>query len=106
MSEEFISDSLRSVYVAAYVFTHIFQNASGDTQEGIPRLENAKHAREIPSEPQQQKSHHFRQRSASDSTFSKLHLSKASFISVVILFCMVVLVRGMNCWLNHGLCSV
>lgn len=48
---------------------------SGDSQEGIPRLENAKHPSEIPSEPQQHKSH-FRKRSASDSTFSNLHLRK------------------------------
>ncbi|KAM4719874.1 uncharacterized protein FYW61_015533 isoform 1-T1 [Anableps anableps] len=54
---------------------------SADAQEGQPRLENAKIAKEIPSEPQQQKSHHFRQRSASDTTFSKLHLKKLNLNS-------------------------
>lgn len=57
---------------------HICQNNSADSQEDKPSLENAK---QVPSEPPQQKSRHFRQRSASDTTFSKLHLSKASFTS-------------------------
>ncbi|MEQ2174539.1 hypothetical protein GOODEAATRI_008933 [Goodea atripinnis] len=54
------------------------KNESADAQEGQPRLENAK---QIPSEPQQQKSRHFRQRSASDTTFSKLHLKKINLNS-------------------------
>ncbi|XP_038139573.1 uncharacterized protein si:dkey-106l3.7 [Cyprinodon tularosa] len=49
------------------------KNNSADSQEDQPSLENAK---QVPSEPPQQKSRHFRQRSASDTTFSKLHLKK------------------------------
>ncbi|XP_054896742.1 uncharacterized protein si:dkey-106l3.7 isoform X3 [Poeciliopsis prolifica] len=53
---------------------------AADAQADHPRLENAQ---EIPSEPQQQKPHHFRQRSASDSTFSKMHLKKFNLSSRV-----------------------
>ncbi|MEQ2286843.1 hypothetical protein AMECASPLE_006598 [Ameca splendens] len=57
------------------------KNESADAQEAQPRLEKAKNAKQIPSEPQQQKSRHFRQRSASDTTFSKLHLKKINLNS-------------------------
>lgn len=70
----------------------IFQHDAADAQKEHPRLENAQeisnepNAQEISNEPQQQRPRHFRQRSASDTTFSKMHLSKASFASVVILW--------------------
>ncbi|XP_007566970.1 uncharacterized protein LOC103148224 isoform X2 [Poecilia formosa] len=53
---------------------------AADAQEDHPRLDNAQ---ETPSEPQQQKTRHFRQRSASDTTFSKMHLRKFNLSSRV-----------------------
>ncbi|XP_032425939.1 uncharacterized protein LOC116724389 isoform X1 [Xiphophorus hellerii] len=56
----------------------VSQHDAADAQENHPRLENAQ---EIPSEPQQQKPRYFRQRSASDTTFSKMHLKKFNLSS-------------------------
>ncbi|XP_027881596.1 uncharacterized protein LOC114149744 isoform X3 [Xiphophorus couchianus] len=56
----------------------VSQHDAADAQEDHPRLENAQ---EIPSEPQQQKPRYFRQRSASDTTFSKMHLKKFNLSS-------------------------
>ncbi|XP_012731819.3 uncharacterized protein LOC105935795 isoform X1 [Fundulus heteroclitus] len=55
------------------------KNDSADAQESQPRLENAKKAKQITSEPQQKRSHPFRQRSASDLSSSKQHLKKLNF---------------------------
>ncbi|XP_044000102.1 uncharacterized protein si:dkey-106l3.7 isoform X1 [Gambusia affinis] len=60
---------------------------AADAQKEHPRLENAQeisnepNAQEISNEPQQQRPRHFRQRSASDTTFSKMHLKKFNLSS-------------------------